>query len=384
MEIDLLIVGGGAIGLSVADCALREGLRVEVLDRGVHGQEASWAGAGMLTCRPFPRKHPGQPDYYDLVLLSGRLHKEWAARLREETGIDTGYRVSGAIELLLPGGGPDRSAGILPAPSPNRRELESRLAGCRERGVRAQMLDAAEARALEPELGASAGAEGAAFFPDEAQIRNPRFVRALAASVTKRGGILSAGQAAADIAFDPSSGKVRGVRLAGGQLRAAGNVAVCAGAWSAQFPTLLQLLPTAAKIEPVRGQILCYQTDPGLAARMMTCGNHYIVPRGDGVLLVGATHEHAGFVKETTDEGRRELEQFGHAVLPALKNLQPVKSWAGLRPGMKGRHPLIGPVHGAQGLFIAAGHYRNGLTLAPATATVLLDHILSRKPVSGF
>ncbi|HYF48345.1 MAG TPA: FAD-dependent oxidoreductase, partial [Planctomycetota bacterium] len=310
MHPDLLIVGGGAIGLALADCALRNGLSVTVLERGEPGREASWAGAGMLTCRPRPRATHGGPDYHDLTCMSVKLHAQWAARLTEETGIDTGYRVCGALELIRAEPSPDHDyagcTGDTETSSEILANIESLIRGCNSRGVPARRIDASEALRLEPEL--TPEIIGAIEFPEEAQIRNPWFLRALNASVTRKGGVIRSGVTVADIVVDGS--RVTGLRLANGEIVSAGRVAVCSGAWAAQLPALVKAAPRCGKIAPVRGQILCFQTDPTFARRLISDGNHYIVPRGDGIILVGATHEHAGFEKTVTSEGIAELLAF--------------------------------------------------------------------------
>lgn len=366
MITDLLIIGGGAVGLSLADCALREGLRVTVLDKGDMGRESSWAGAGMLTCRPRPRRTPGEFDYHDLKIFSCQLHVQWAARLLEETGIDVGYRVCGALELIL----------TQESPAAQQSAIHEWIAACNERGVFARLINSADARRLEPSL--TVDFAQAIEFPGEAQIRNPRFIRALLESIRKKGGQLREGAAVADLHVE--AGRCHGVILQSGEKVPAAAVAVCAGAWTSQIPVLAQAVPGITKISPVRGQLLCYETRPEIARRLLTLDNHYAVPRGDGVVLVGATHDHAGFDKSITTEGTCELENFAHWLLPDLRQLKPVHMWTGLRPGLKGRHPLLGPVSKITGLYVSAGHYRNGLNLAPASAELVLATIVGRKP----
>ncbi|HLX59776.1 MAG TPA: FAD-dependent oxidoreductase [Planctomycetota bacterium] len=397
---DLLILGAGVIGLSLADVALRNGLRVTVLDKGGIAREASWAGAGMLTCRPRLKRDAGTPDYYDLALWSVKLHAEWARRLKEETGIETGYRACGALEIQRQNPTPaempaelaeEETSGGGDKHTISKNNTAEWIALCAARGVPARWIDYGEVRALEPNL--SGEVTGAIHFPNEAQTRNPWLVRALEASVRKRGGEIRAGvegltfltDAKVGLASEPvpigtnDSPRVLGVKTSTGEEIHAGAVAVCAGAWIGQMEFLTQRVPALKKVQPVRGQLLCYQADPTLASRLICERNHYMVPRGDGVLLVGATHEKAGFDKSTTPQGRAELERFAHGVLPALRKLEPLKTWAGLRPGMKGRHPLIGPVPGVCNLYISAGHYRNGVTLAPASAELLAAMVLGRE-----
>jgi glycine oxidase len=252
------------------------------------------------------------------------------------------------------------------------------IAICRSRGVPARWIDEAEARQLEPALGA--GVLGAIDFPNEAQVRNPWLARALIRAVSQRGGRIVEQARVEELVFDAAGRRVTGVKLINGTALSAGNVAICTGAWTGALDCVTKLAPELKKIQPVRGEILCYEGVPELARRLVCERNHYFVPRGDGVLLVGATHERAGFDASVTAHGTAELEAFAHAVLPALKSRAPAHKWAGLRPGMKGRHPLIGALPGVENVFVSAGHYRNGVTLAPASAELLLAQIVGRKP----
>lgn len=413
---DLLILGAGAVGLSLADVALREGLSVTLLDPSGVACEASWAGAGMLTCRPRTARDPNKPDYYDLAQWSVRLHAEWARRLKEETGIDTGYRACGALEVTRAGHThqlePELADGILADNSGGSANAVAKddsaawIERCVARGVAARAVTGDEARRLEPNL--SRDVTAAIEFPNEAQVRNPWFARALENSIRKRGGTIITGVAGDELIFNervPWSStllradgipnaqqqvaeycslvpacatKVIGVKSSDGKTYSAGAVAICTGAWTPLIAGLSELVPAVKKIQPVRGEILCYELRENLATRLICERSHYFVPRGDGVLLVGATHEKVGYNRSTTAAGRTELQTFAESMLPALKNFAPTKQWAGLRPGMKGPHPIVGQVPGIKNLFINAGHYRNGLTLAPACAEMLVDQILQR------
>jgi glycine oxidase len=369
MHSDLLILGGGVIGLSLADEAARKGLTVTLVDKGAFGAESSWAGAGMLTCRPHARRNGNELDYHDLTSLSVQLHARWAARLFEETGIDVGYRRCGALELVLDGDSdPDLAI----------RRAQEHAREASDRGIRAIWRTPEEARRIE--AGISENCLGAIEFPDEAQVRNPRLVKGLLASVERKNVRLipNAAMTALNLSADESA--CSGATLANGESLSAGNTVLCMGAWTGGIGSsvLNRAVPELRKIEPVRGQLLRYDVPRNLATRLLTVGNHYIVPRGDGVLLVGATHEKVGFEKTITDSGREELRAFGARLLPALRDLPIVGQWAGLRPGLKGRHPILGPVPGVAGLWLNAGHYRNGLTLAPVSAELVSEHILTQ------
>jgi glycine oxidase len=360
---DVLIVGAGVIGLSVADALVRRNLSVMILEREQAGSRASWAGAGMLNCRPHPKHHAGT-DYYDLAMASIKLHEEWAARLLEETEIDTGFRRCGALELFTA----ERLAHETP---------EGLAAGCASRGVRAELISARQAQELEPGLDISS-VVSAVHLPDDGQIRPPRFSRALALACRQREVQLKENVPVADIWLE--NGRALGVIAADGARYSAGAVIVCAGSWTGQFSTLAESAPEIAQIAPVRGQIVCYEFPAPLCSRLITAGERYVVCRPDGIMLVGSTTEKVGFEAVTTAAGQAELRQFGAAILPALRSAQPLQSWADLRPGgLKKRHPVLGQLPGIPGLFIAAGHYRNGLCLAPITGELMAALVLNEK-----
>jgi len=363
---DLLVVGGGVIGLNIAERAVRRGLRVTLLERERLGTRASWAGAGMLNSRPWPKPPEGDPDYHDLVIASIRLHATDAARLHAETGIDPGFVRCGALELLTP----ERAA---PAAQTNIARL---LEGCAARDVRATYLSPHETQDLEPGLNGS-GLIGALHFPDDAQIRSPRYVRALIVSCKQRGVHIREGTDVADVWVEQA--RACGVVLKDGTHVAANNVVISSGAWAARLPKLTKAVPRTAKIEPVRGQIVCFQARPALVTRLLTAEQRYLVPRPDGVILVGSTMERVGYEVATTPEAQADLRAFAEALLPELKGVEPLKGWADLRPGLKGRHPLAGPVPSVAGLYIAAGHYRSGITLAPITAEALVALLCGEK-----
>lgn len=364
---DLLIVGGGLVGLSAGYSALRRGLRVEILERERFGSRASWAGAGMLNCRPWPRDGSAVPDYHDLTLTSIPLHEKWAAELLQETGIDAGFVRCGALELYPPGD--DTPAG--------RDNIERVVEGCRARNVRAERLSPQDAKTLEPNVNFDS-AFTAVHFPDDAQVRNPRLGKALALACRQRGGVLREGIAVADVWIE--SDRVRGVVDEKGARRPARNVLAATGAWSAQLPALTRLAPRTAKIEPWRGQMVCYRLEQPIFRRLITVDARYLVPRPDGVLLAGSTMEHVGFESVTTAEGQAELRAFAERLVPALKGVEPEQGWADLRPGLKGNHPILGTVPGAEGLFVAAGHARNGICLAPVSGESIAALLCGEEP----
>lgn len=364
---DILIVGGGLVGLSVARCCARLGRSVTLLERERVGSRASWAGAGMLTCHPWPKPPEGESDYHDLVLESIKLHEAWAGELRDETGIDVGFVRCGALELI----GPERSS------TASQDNIARMLQGCVQRGIRSERISLAEAARLEPNTRLD-GFREAVHFPDDGQVRNNRLGRALAASCRNLGVRIVEGVSVADVDTDGTA--ARGAICTDGARYMGGKVVITTGAWTPQILSLVKAAPRSAKIEPIRGQILCYQAPVGLCTRLLTTEHRYLVPRPDGVILAGSTMEFAGFSTVTTPEGQDSLRTLAESLLPALKGIEPLMGWADVRPGLKGIHPMLGPVPGVENLYMAAGHFRTGITLAPLTG-LLLAEILAGKAV---
>jgi glycine oxidase len=354
---DILIIGGGVIGLTTAYFLAREGMRVEVVDRGGLGTEASWAGAGILP--------PGNPKFartpFDqLRAHSAALFPQLSAELRERTGIDNGYLRSGGLELV--GAGDHASA----------QEWQGD-------GILAEEVDEAGARKLEPALAAGLG--GAVFLPDMAQVRNPRHLKALAAGCAAAGVRFRCDCAIRG--FERSGSRIVGLASDGGRLRAE-RYLVAAGAWTA---LLLEPLGCRLGIRPVRGQIVLLHTDAPLLRRILLWGARYVVPRPDGRVLVGSTEEDAGFAKRTTAEAVGALLDLARTLVPGLAEAEVEQSWAGLRPGSPDGLPYLGPVPELDNVFVAAGHFRAGIQLSPGTALVLRELLLGQKltvPLPGF
>jgi glycine oxidase len=355
---DCLILGGGVIGLSLAYELAGQGLSVHVLERAAVGREASWAGAGIL-----PPGNIASPQTADerLVRLCHDLHPRWAAQLREETGIDNGYRRTGGIYLA-------RTAADAEA-------LAQQAEEWRTRGVTAEMVTAHRLADIEPALAQPIGGDlpgSALFAPDEAQLRNPRHVRALLAACQARGVRVTEGQTAEDLEI--TGRRVTAVRTA--QLRhEAGVVCIASGSWSRP---LLARLGAAVPLKPIRGQMALLDTGAPILRRVVNEGKRYIVPRDDGRVLVGSTEEDVGFEKCTTDESIAELLRFGAELAPALKDAALETCWAGLRPATPDGRPYLGPVPGYENAFVAAGHFRSGLQLSPGTAVVMRQAILGQ------
>lgn len=350
---DVLIIGGGVIGLTSAYESARRGLKVLVLEQGQFGREASWAGAGII-----PPGGGAAADSLDqLAAATSQMWPDLSAELRESTGIDNGYRRCGGISFAATPGG----------------DVAADIAAWRACGVEVEPLDAQAVHSREPEI-APAWAVAAYRLPGMAQVRNPRHLKALVAACHTRGVDLRAGLPVADI--ERTGSKVTGVRTPTERFTARQYV-VAGGAWSRQ---ILATCGHDLDIEPVRGQIVLLSMLPLPFRHILECGARYVVPRPDGRILVGSTEEWVGFDKSNTAEALCELLQFAVGLVPALGAAKYEQAWSGLRPFARRGRPFIGRVPGCDNLFVAAGHFRGGLTLSPITARLMAQLLADEPP----
>jgi glycine oxidase len=357
---DVLILGGGVVGLSLAYELAGQNIRVRILDRGAPGREASWAAAGILPPCKFRMR---APPLEWLQGFSAQLHAEWAARLREDTGIDTGYRRCGGIYLAE---NDAMSAELLQTCERWRRE-----------GLTVKWLHASDLAGIEPAL---AGAydrcklSGAAIVAEETQIRSPRNNQALIAACMKRGVEISQGIEFHD--FETHGGKVAAVKTNVGNF-AADRVVLAAGAWSQPIAARLGLhIP----VKPIRGQIVLLQTHRQVVGRVINVGRHYLIQREDCRMLVGSTTEDVGFDRRTTAVAIGDLLKFAAELVPELSTGSIERCWTGFRPASVDELPYLGRAPGFDNMFIATGHYRAGLYLAPGTAVVMSRLIRGESP----
>lgn len=350
---DAIVVGGGIAGLSAA-CRLAEaGLRVLVVERRRVGAEASGAAAGMIG--PQAESDPHSP----LLALSLRARDhllDLVPRLQEETGIDLDLSPRGALHVAFTDG--DIHA------------LDAREAWQRARGLEVERLGADEIRDAEPNL--SPEVRGGLFLRGDRRLDNARLTRALAARAVSRGAAILAGRPVNGLTVE--GGRVTGVR-AGREAFAAPLVVNAAGAWAA----LLGADPLPPPVEPVRGQILAFETVPALLRHVVWSPRGYVVPTSDGRLLAGSTLERAGYDKSVTAGGLRHLTQVALEMAPRLADVRVLDSWAGLRPGTPDDLPVLG-AGSLPGLFHVAGLYRNGILLGPWIGDVVARLALGEPP----
>ncbi len=350
---DVLVVGGGVIGLSTAFELAGKGLSVRVLDQGQPGHESSWAGAGMLI--------PGNPEWATtpearLRAASHTLWPAWAQQLHVLTGIDTGYFTCGALEVS-----PDLRA--------NDESFTQEIKTWQSEGVRVEELGDQALRKQFPAL--ATNLLRGYFLPDFAQVRNPWLIKALQAGCVQRGVELFPGHPV--LGIEHNGQRVHTVRTPGSEF-AAGQFVIAAGAWSR---TLAQDVGCLTDVEPVRGQIVLLETRPLPFTSVIQSGLRYLVPRKDGRILIGATEEHVGFDKRTTGAAIRGLLEFAESLVPALADAKFDRAWCGLRPYRPGGLPLIGMSPRYENVAVAVGHFRSGLQLSPITAVLVRQLLLS-------
>ncbi len=350
---DVIVVGGGAIGCALAYYLSRAGARVTIVEAAHPGAGASSAAAGMLA--PLAEAHEGGPAL-DLGLESLRLFPELVAELEGSTGIRPDFDRCGILRIATT------------------LEGATALQGARGHSPQAlQFLEAADLRRLEPALTPQALCGTLSI--QEAQVSAPRFTQALAAAASQRGAVLQSGEPVVGLLRQGE--RVLGVVTRQGELRAP-QVVVAAGAWTG---TLLgQLLGQPLPVFPRKGQALAVGASRAPLHHIVFAEGGYLTPKADGSLLVGATDEDAGFDTENTVEGVRGLLGFAHLTVPALAHAPIRQMWAGLRPGSGDGLPILGPVQGALGLWVASGHYRNGILLAPITGKLMAEWLLEGRP----
>ena len=349
----VLIVGGGIVGFGIAMRLAQGGAEVTVFERSMPGTEASFAAGGILGAQA-EADRPG--PFLDLCVESRARFPAFAREVEELAGVDVGYLPSGVLEV---------------ASSERAHEaLATRVRWQTQSGLAAELLSGAEARAMEPEL--SPELLGAAYFPDDHQVDNRKLMRGLMLACGALGVTVQLGHVQT---VHLEHGRATGVDV-DGALQRGDAVVLAAGAWSG----LIQGWGLSGPhIRPARGQMLMFQTQRPLLRKIIYTERGYLIPRADGRIIAGSTLEFTGFQKVVTAAGIARI--VGQALLacPALEHAELIESWSGLRPYSDDRLPFLG-AGPSGGLFLATGHFRNGILLAPVTADLIADAVLGRRP----
>lgn len=353
----VLIIGGGIMGTSSALTLARAGAEVTVLEKAVPGAEASSAAAGILGAE-IETDTPG--PLLDLSRRSRELFPEWVRGVERESGVATGYSASGALHVYLDADSLAQAAA--------RRSFQSGDGKMR-------VMGSDEIRTCEPEL--TSEACGALSFPSDAKVSPPQLFRATYIAARRAGVRFVTGAQVTQVETEGESGlKVAGARLDDGSLLAAERIIVAAGSWT---PQVRGLRLKERAVIPARGQIVEVRTPAPLLEKVVFGAGVYLIPRSDGTLLIGSTLEFVGFQKGVTAGAVRRLLEGAERLVPALGDAELGSSWSNFRPYTEDHLPYLGATEIA-GLFIAAGHYRTGILLAPVTAEVMRDLCLDRPP----
>jgi glycine oxidase len=339
---NIAIIGSGISGMMTAWMLAGRGCDITLYDKQQPGQESSWAGGGIVSPL-YPWRYADSVTR--LAKASQAVYPKLAETLKSESGIDPEYLRSGLLIF-----------------SPEEEEAAQEWG--RRWSMDIRSVDASAIADLDPAL--ACPDPTALWFPDVGQVRNPRIVKALYIRFIINAEVSS---------LSPSP---HGIEVETGSSRETFDKAIlCTGAWS---PLLLEHAGIQPEIRPVRGQMLLFRTEPDTVRRITLHENHYAIPRKDGRVLFGSTIENTGFVKETTEAARSELATLAAKLYPVLADAPIEHHWAGLRPGSPEGIPYIGPVPGINNLFINAGHFRNGVVLAPASAKLAADLLTGEAP----
>ncbi len=346
---ECIVVGGGVIGLLTARQLFLAGVDVLLLEKGSLGGESSWAGGGIVS--------PLYPWRYNdavnvLAERSKKIYPELTKVLLNETGRDCELINSGLFTVT------DKDKEI--------------INWAKTWSVDARFINDYETiHEIENSVGDAV--DKGIWMPDIMQIRNPKFVKALKVSFEHHAIPYYEHCDVEEIIT--ANNKVSGVRTKQ-QTVLADKVIIASGAWSAQF----SVTQSSVDVVPVKGQMIMYKGEPDLVKRIVLSEGHYIIPRQDGRILAGSTLEKIGFDKTISSLALDELHQAAVELVPLLDKLTVERQWAGLRPGTEQGIPYICQHDDIDGLYIHAGHFRNGIVLGAASAELMADIILARQP----
>ena len=353
---DVVVVGGGAIGLATARALAATGRRILVLERSHPAREASRAAGGMLS----PLAEASGPGaFLSLGLDSLALWPSFAAALTDETGVDLDLRIDGKLLLALD--------------PPAVERLRSRSHWLAPAGFAARWLEDAALRAREPAVAPYALA--GLHLDHDGQVDNRALGEALAEAAARAGCAVRAESPVQ--ALIAGGGRIQAVRTEDGTMHACETVVLAAGAWSGALAGLPRPLP----VGPLKGQMIALASAGGTLRTMVETSACYLIPRrgpAGASIWVGATSEDAGFARGTTATGRAELRRAAQSAVPQLTDAREVEAWAGFRPATPDGLPVLGPDPDLPGLIHATGHFRNGILLTPLTAELIVSCIEGR------
>jgi glycine oxidase len=351
-KFDVAIAGGGLIGGSIALELARAGLRVGLFDRQEPGQEASWAGAGILSPAP---ESAAMISLVPLAKASMAIYPEFVQMVEEISGQSVGYRPKGTLQAIFT---PDA-----------REELSTVIALHHGLGLKAEPLRAEDARELEPAL--SVELEAAVLRPEEASIDNRALTQAVLEAARRSGVQFFTGSGVEAIRRE--GGRCVGLHLKNEKIEAPWTV-IAAGCFSANIEGVAGYAP----VRPAKGQMIALRANDLKIERVLWSEKIYLVPRNDGRILAGATVEYTGFEKGLTAGGLEKILAGTLELTPGLANARVEETWSGLRPDSPDHLPILGPTE-LDGLLIATGHFRGGILLTPITAQLMREWVTQQR-----
>ena len=350
---DVIVLGGGIIGCSLAEELACRGSRVALIERQWLGAEASTAAAGILSAQV---DLPRADAFFELCQASRSCYPAWVGRLTRQSGRLVGWRADGVLYLAFT--------------AVQARRMASQIQWQQRRGLPASGLTLKQLRHLEPTVD---GKVAAAFqFPTESQVDPVDLMRALAVTVRRAGVRLFEQTAVRRVLV--TRRRVFGVETTRGRIHA-DAVVNCLGSWA----NLGGAFPVAVPVEPSRGQMLMLQSAYPLLRRILISERAYAVQRQDGRILIGSTIERAGFMKAVTGEGTHAILNGARRISRRIADCAVLGAWAGFRPRTPDDWPLLSATP-IEGLYVATGHFRHGILLAPITAQVMADLVLTGRP----
>lgn len=354
---DIVIVGGGVIGLSIARELHKRGAgKISVVDAGICGREASWAAGGMLA----PQAEADETGpFFDLCSRSRDLYPSLADALLDETGLDIELDRAGTLYLAF-----DEA---------DSRTVRERYDRQKAAGLTVELMDTQSIRTAEPHV--SPNVQEALYFPGDWQVDNRKLCAALLRYCEINSIEIIENSPVTEVITE--KGRAVGVRTGFGSI-AASEIVVAAGAWTSQI--VIASRAKAVGVEPVLGQMISLGGETRLFQRVIYCRDGYIVPRRDGRVLAGSTTEKSGFQRRITDTAATTIFSMACRIAPGLAQMAIDDHWCGLRPRAADGLPVIGRIEGIGGLFVATAHYRNGILLAPVTAALSAESIMGDEP----
>jgi glycine oxidase len=354
---DVVIVGGGVIGCSIAYYLSLAGAKVTVVERNRLAAGASGVAAGMLAPQV---EAPFADDFFELALLGRSLHAPLAVELMDDVQMDVEFRKTGILRVART--------------EAERADMNRQFRWQSARGLVAEWVEPDDLSRSEPLLSGVAGRllAGGLWLGDECQVRAPRLVQALAMAAGRRGARFVEGIPV--VGLQVRGGRATGVLTPAATVEA-DAVVLAAGVWS---PDLARTVGLEVPVAPVKGQILSVRSSIDKTPRVVIwSGECYLVPRPDGEIVLGATEEEGNYDPRPTLAGLNRLTEAALEVVPAAAGFVVEGAWAGLRPAAPDRYPIVGWAPFIKGLFLATAHYRNGVLLGPLTGRLVADHLLS-------